>query len=308
MRCSNCNSENVSGDKFCRYCGCELNAEEKVDDNTKFVQAYVGYNYDSFMTGTFNVGAFFFGPVYLLYRKMYLYAFAFIFISILASFFFPLVANIVLGFVVNGLYLSHARDKVRFIKTQNKDLSETELLEKCKKMGGTTFIPVIIYYVINLIFLVFVFWIFYLIIKEEDRDTIDNEQLYNTNVEVVYDVPTNFERIKNENEFVSMNDNHYCRIKSYNSYKLDAIDDKEYVEQGAEDNDIITQTINGNTWYSYIEKGYSKESIHTYISIKEDKVFCIEYTIYSDYDKYCSDSLKPFINSLKLVDKSGVEA
>ena len=151
MRCPNCNSENVSGDKFCRYCGCELNAEEKVEDNTKFVQAYVGYNYDSFMTGTFNVGAFFFGPVYLLYRKMYLYAFAFIFISILASFFFPLVANIVLGFVVNGLYLSHARDKVRFIKTQNKDLSETELLEKCKKMGGTTFIPVIIYYVINLI-------------------------------------------------------------------------------------------------------------------------------------------------------------
>ena len=95
MKCPNCNNDTNNNDKFCKYCGSNLKKE--ILDEEKCLEAYVGIKYEKFKSSNFNVGAFFLGPIYLLYRKMYIYAFIFIVLFLLAFFWLPLVINIILA-------------------------------------------------------------------------------------------------------------------------------------------------------------------------------------------------------------------
>ncbi len=136
---------------------------------------------------------------------------------------------------------------------------------------------------------------------------IEPKPFYETGLEVDYDVPSGFNSL-NDNTHDAVSDSHDCRIYSHDNYKGVTFSDEEFIKKYAGNNDLITKSINGDTWYSFIKRGNKNEEIHTYISIKEEKAFFVEYTIFNDSDKYCSNSLKTVANSLKLVDKNGVEA
>jgi hypothetical protein len=109
----------------------------------------------------FNFAAFLFGPLWMVYRKMYLHAFIFVVAVIAESFaeefifenYFPNVnidrfqtpINIGIamgiGYAGNWFYLNFAKKKIQKILNNSNDQNQTEDL---KNEGGVAWLPVII--------------------------------------------------------------------------------------------------------------------------------------------------------------------
>ena len=312
MRCINCNSEVEDDAKFCRYCGSELDRivhdknEEKKKDNSleeRCIKAYVGENkYDSFFR-PFNVFAFFLGPIYLLYRKMYLYTFLYFVILFVASF-FAIFANLVLAFIVNNMYLSKAKTDVRNIIRVNKNKTDEEIIDLCIKHGGTSFTAVILYLVIISVLSALSWWGINKIVEYDKKTTLDND--YTLENELKYKVPSGFTK-NSDNNYSSYNDNHHCYIYISKSYKESYLTETEYIERRYSNKNIEKKVINNNTWYLYVDNYVSTKS-NNFINISGNDVFIVRYHTYKDDDKYCSKSLDEFSSSLKIVDKSGALA
>lgn len=111
-------------------------------DDEELLKAYIGKNYDKITTRPFNVPAFFLGPLYMYYRKMFLYGFLiFIFMLLLIIFTDRLELNIiggVIAFIANKLYIYNAKKKIEKIKIKNQDKDINELKKICEKKGGTS--------------------------------------------------------------------------------------------------------------------------------------------------------------------------
>lgn len=112
----------------------------------KYIKAYIGQNYTQIKNMKFSLPALLFGPWYLIYRKVWGYAFGALIISLAASILLEsnladvvsLIIKIYFGFKFREIYLKQAEDKVESIKQQNLDKSTTELLAICKKKGGAS--------------------------------------------------------------------------------------------------------------------------------------------------------------------------
>ena len=112
----------------------------------KYIKAYIGPNFDKIKKMKFSFPALIFGPWYLLYRKVWGYAIAAIIISLAATMLLEadtadivsLIINIFLALKFQSIYMKQAEDHVENIKQQNLDKSTTELLNVCKKKGGTS--------------------------------------------------------------------------------------------------------------------------------------------------------------------------
>ena len=121
-----------------------VEAKNDVVNNDSLVRAFVGEKYDSFVNDKFNVGAFFFTLLYMLYRKMYLYALIYFvclsaFETIAIKFFYStIIINILCGIFMNKVYLYFANKKVESIKQANAGKSDEELKAICIKKGGTS--------------------------------------------------------------------------------------------------------------------------------------------------------------------------
>lgn len=187
MLCPNCKSTINIGDSFCKSCGfnvtgIERTIEEKTANNeinnnlntsvnyqeqniqnninnslnqqdsinfNDLMDAYIGKNVDKLKSG-FSFCTFFFGVLYVFYRKMWLLGFIWILINLALSIFLPklfllqLVLNIVIAICFKKLYISHVVNKVTKIKEQYSNLSNQDLIYLCYKKGRTTIAPVII--------------------------------------------------------------------------------------------------------------------------------------------------------------------
>lgn len=309
MRCVNCNSEVEDSANFCRYCGAELNKISNDDnkDNSleeKCIKAYVGENkYDSFFR-PFNVYAFFLGPIYLLYRKMYLYTFLYFAVLLFVSF-FAIFANLVLAFVVNSMYLSKVKTDVRNIIRVNKNKTDEEIIDICIKKGGTSFTAVIIYLVVASALSAFSWWGINKIIEYDEKNNLKNEYTKVDN-ELKYKVPSGF--IKNsDNNYSSYTNTHRCYIYISKSSKEYFLTETEYLERYYSNKSLEKKTINNNIWYLYVDN-YTSTSNNYFINISGNDVFKVKYYIASDDDKYCSRSLDEFSSTFKIVDKSGTIA
>ena len=140
-------------------------------DNEELLKTYVGEKYPDFMTKSFNVWAFLFGPFYLLYRKMYLYGFLLsLFFAIINNYFikidlktsiivlvFDLILCIVVGLSFNRLYIGLCINEVNRLKRDYPTLDTNEL---CKKYGGTSIILAILANVVIVTLVVFIMKLF----------------------------------------------------------------------------------------------------------------------------------------------------
>lgn len=293
MRCIYCNSLIEDNSNYCKYCGNDLSAvKNKIKyDNEKYERAFVGNAYDSFKNSTFNVAAFFLGPIYLLYRKMYLITFFYIIISLS----FPLIPNILLGFLINSLYLEHVKSKVKSIKDANSTMSTDSILEICEKKGGVSFIGPILYFIFVVALIVFCYYIF--AVTLDDFDSKHNDDYNNPiNNELLYYVPNEFKGTGNY--YYAIDDNHSCTI---NIVSKDVLNDN--INNYSNNNDVTIENINNSRWYFMINNNSYK-----YISFRNNKTYIIDYKIHNDQDGFCYRSFNTFKNSLKFVDYSSVEA
>lgn len=140
-------------------------------DPNELLEAYIGKNYNKITGKSFNWSAFFFGSLYVLYRKMYLYGFILmIFTNVIAIFSLNatnidmrvsnpilvlgalLAVNLIIGLGValtfNSMYLNYSMGKINNIKDRHKNDKE-KILSDCKFEGGTSLILALI---INFVF------------------------------------------------------------------------------------------------------------------------------------------------------------
>ena len=181
----------------------------------KYIKAYIGANYNGIKNMKFSLPALIFGPIYLIYRKVWGYALAAIIIQLAAIYLLKsdyseavnVIINIYFACKFQSIYLKQAEDKVEQIKQQGLDKSTTELLEVCKKKGGTAIKAVVVAIFVSII--VYISLLFYLFSGggfnlEEDKETINSN--YNTATEYTdnvnslnYQLPTTFQKTTSNN-------------------------------------------------------------------------------------------------------------
>lgn len=140
-------------------------------NDEKLINTYIGKNADKLKKG-FSLNTLIFGFFYILYRKMWLLGFVWIFISFVISFVvellslsavvtlvLELIVNLIMAFIFKKAYLKKVIEKVEQIKVRNIGKSNEELIRLCAKKGGTTIIGVavsiVILYVVPFLISVF---------------------------------------------------------------------------------------------------------------------------------------------------------
>lgn len=223
MICLKCNNEIKENEQICKYCGYNKNnltnednayatinrgiynnnpvdpdkvgaiqLEQKQFD--EMLQIYIGPKYYNFKRGSFSWCAFFLGPLYFLYRKLYLTGITvyiintliFIFSSIINLNFLTysilqLIFNFFLGIIFKKYYFHESIEQVGKIRYNNKNKGINELCDIAKTKGGTNI--AIIGIIIGLISLMFMITSAIIINDEDLRIKIENyyESIQRTN-------------------------------------------------------------------------------------------------------------------------------
>ena len=106
----------------------------------QFLSIFIGPNCDKFANNVFSLPAFFFGPCYFFYRKLYLVGFFLMILTYIFlgnSLFAILVAGVIEGIIFYPIYRSWAVQTVSSIREENASLPEQQQKELCRIIGFT---------------------------------------------------------------------------------------------------------------------------------------------------------------------------
>lgn len=297
-------------------------------NNEDLIDSYIGKNADKLKNGGFSVNTFFFGFLYVLYRKMWLLGFIWLAISIVANMFlesiasvFTLATNIIISTQFKIFYLRHVKEQVDKIKVENPDKTKEQLMMICSQKGGTTLIPVIVaiifYAIVLFTSLAAVFDTYY---KARERaQNIQNGYnnasnntakgtgtIGNLNVTIPSNLVASAYSTDNYKMYrTDYNDKDTCSLKllttKSNYYNDDA---KQYLEKGIYYSSTDTfsgisqKTVNDNSWYyATITTSYNQKY---YYSISNNgTIYEVQFEIKYDDNKTCSSAYNTVINSLK---------
>lgn len=119
-----------------------LNNTNSLDE--KLLIAFIGNNYQQLIQKKFSIPAFFLSWIYTLYRKVYIPSLIGMLLIIILNFvpapiysILVLVIAFVLGFNFNKFYINYAKKQINKIKINNPNANEEELINICRKKGGT---------------------------------------------------------------------------------------------------------------------------------------------------------------------------
>ena len=112
-------------------------------NNEDLLKAFIGKNYEKITTRPFNFAGFFFTTFYMFYRKMFLYSIILFLINLAIinftnQFIITILFNIVVGFLVNKIYLHYAKNSIDKIVSKNLTKTNDELINICANKGGTS--------------------------------------------------------------------------------------------------------------------------------------------------------------------------
>lgn len=107
------------------------------------LKSFIGNNYEKITTRPFNFAGFFFTTFYMFYRKMFGYSLLvfllnLVVLNVINNFAVTMVFNVIVGLIVNKIYLSYAKKKIAIIKANNSQKSPEELKNICASKGGTS--------------------------------------------------------------------------------------------------------------------------------------------------------------------------
>lgn len=149
---------NQGNNSFNNNSNINQNSNDNSNNDDVLLKAYVGDKFDNINNSKFSVLTFFFGPLYMLSRKMWFLGFlwfggvflAGILFSFILPFLMPIVslasigANIYFALNFRKYYFEDANKKIINIKNQNINKTTDELVAICQKKGGVTIIPYIV--------------------------------------------------------------------------------------------------------------------------------------------------------------------
>ena len=292
----------------------------------KYVKAYIGQNYQNIKKMKFSFPALIFGPWYLLYRKVWGYAIAIIIISIAAQFlltsdlkdFVNIIMNIFVACKFQSIYMKQAEDKVEQIKQQNLDKTTNELLDICRKKGGTsTKAPAIIIISALILIPIIAMYVY-------TNDTVDVENENNTEIveeveeennEFTYTLPQGFIKAYGSgfyNRFeYQVNNSIKCNLTVDKTTLIrNYPDEKTYLEKKMnivanttnQPIPVMSLNLNGKNWkYMNIETPQRSETMYAYKTDKEIYVIkTYDYKINNQTNTICKTKYNEFLNSVKI--------
>lgn len=131
--------------------------EEQNKFDLDLIKKYMGKKYGMFTKDKFNIYAFLFGGLYLMYRKIYfsgifLYMFVILLISIFINNYIMLgiglgiilLFQLFLGKIFNKMYLNRSYNQIKKIENIYNANKDEYVLVKCKQLGGTSIVGTII--------------------------------------------------------------------------------------------------------------------------------------------------------------------
>ncbi len=176
--CPKCNAAIAPGTQFCTNCGFQIQgaqsaqtpdqilqqkqqviAQEQIQ-REKYMRAYFGSGYDSVMEGSFSIGTFFFGWVWLIIYKLYSAAGKMFVTQVVINFVAVILSPLLGGFgtILGGTaslwitimyarefssaYLDRANHEIDYILSTVPN--EEDRLKECKKAGGPSLIAGIV--------------------------------------------------------------------------------------------------------------------------------------------------------------------
>ena len=312
MKCIKCNREYPDDRPVCPYCQTQNenivynNVQNnnmspqigQIINNDIYVNEFIGPNVDSYKSGGISFAYLFFGEYYLLYRKMYVLFFIKLLLTTLILWgliSFRIDSNyqgmiiclisyalIQLGpiFFIKSYYLSYVSSSVKNIIEQNMGNSENEILQICKRQGGTNIVlPIIVLIVVSFIFTV--------------RN--NNKMITTTNDIKIRDLAIkttpylNLDKDYYENISILKNTDCYLRvITSLNKNGLDS-----FINSNIDLNlSMSIKKINNHSW----KYCYYKEKNYYFTNYNDYNYMVI--TQFLNNNKKCMESIDTFIDSM----------
>ena len=292
----------------------------------KYVKAYIGQNYQSIKKMKFSFPALIFGPWYLLYRKVWGYAIAIIIISIAAQFlltsdlkdFVNIIMNIFVACKFQSIYMKQAEDKVEQIKQQNLDKTPNELLDICRKKGGTSSkAPAIIILIAVILIPIIAMYVYTndSVDVENENNTEIVEEVEEENNEFTYTLPQGFIKAYGSgfyNRFeYQVNNSIKCNLTVDKTTLIrNYPDEKTYLEKKMnivanttnQPIPVMSLNLNGKNWkYMNIETPQRSETMYAYKTDKEIYVIkTYDYKINNQTNTICKTKYNEFLNSVKI--------
>lgn len=204
MMCLKCGNEIKDNEQICSKCGYNKNsipnndnkfatnnigvlntnpidkeeAEQRLIHQKQFdelVEIYIGSMYYNFKRGSFSWCAFFFGPLYFLYRKLYMVGIIIMIINMIISAIFranywlllgiQFIFALFQGITFKKFYFDECVERVAKIKQKNEDKGFNQLTEIARLKGGVNKIVILIIVLFYIAILVLAFMLLYPIIQ-----------------------------------------------------------------------------------------------------------------------------------------------
>lgn len=165
--CSICGSELDNKGK-CKKCGNQGSFESTVNETTQGLSVkdyeilkmvYIGNNYVGIEESKLSFSSLLFGPIYALYRKIYLVGIVWLSIiallllnfSVYVVLFINLFLNIMMFFIFNSLYLKIIDKKISKIVDKHPNYTLEELKRICAKNGRTSPVFIVIFIILGIL-------------------------------------------------------------------------------------------------------------------------------------------------------------
>lgn len=295
-----------------------------VSSDEDYLKAYIGENYNTIKSKNFSIFAFLFGAFYLIYRKLWLYAIVLIIGELLlVNYLEPNTAMLVqlaiitfIGFKFNSFYLKHCEKEVEQIKISNPDKTSSEMLDICKKKGGTIGLMSVITISFILPFLIIFSIFLFLDYNDSTTKESNNDKRVTTPSEnkvlgkMSYKSPKNTKMSNYSNntyhyyitlDSTTANCSFSLTTNSYtNLYKTpdEYLNRNVFIENSEKELANTTTTINNIKW-RYLSVGTEGRTENHYVTINNNTLYIIEIRAYGDSRvSTCKNAENELINSI----------
>ena len=303
------------------------NYQKNITSEEDYLKSYIGNNYNSIKQTNFSLIAFIFGPLYLLYKKMWYYSLILLLIIFAISTqnlniaaLITILINLYLGFKFNSIYLEYANKKVESIKISNPDKSSIEILKVCENKGKNLNIIFVV-----VIFILFIIGLFYYYssdnskeitstyektdVNKDTNDIKEEQDILDDSLEVIdltYSLPNDFDANKNNTKnskfYLYYEDEYYCSISimAYSEYNSSKNFLNSYIKLN--EDEIVTKPsinsriINSNKWDNIYLEYKDNRNEDVYSIVHNNKTYYLKFE--SDLKDLCKSKNEEFINSL----------
>ena len=230
----------------------------------------------------------------------------------------PIIMNIFVACKFQSIYMKQAEDKVEQIKQQNLDKTTNELLDICRKKGGTsTKAPAII--IISALILIPIIAMYVYTNDTVDVENENNneivEEVEEENNEFTYTLPQGFIKAYGSgfyNRFeYKVNNSIKCNLTVDKTTLIrNYPDEKTYLEKKMnivanttnQPIPVMSLNLNGKNWkYMNIETPQRSETMYAYKTDKEIYVIkTYDYKINNQTNTICKTKYNEFLNSVKI--------